>query len=182
MLAGPLPEQVDHRKLANHAGIVEGYIPLNRFTRLIGLLQNDEGEVAVRLSFGKGIGGGTQVTGTISAKGEMICQSCMALFVKSIECQLDVVIVNDESRAEKLPTEQDVLVAEDKLVPLVDLIEDELILAIPMIPRHDQVDCPSRVFSLGEEATQAVLEEDGTTHRPFADLAKSLDKQNKLES
>ena len=48
---------------------------------------------------------------------------------------------------------------------LVDIIEDDLILLLPMVPRHEEGQC-------SEHENHFENEHEPETHRPFSDLAR----------
>jgi uncharacterized protein len=177
MLTGPIPERVDHRKLANQAGLIEGSLPLQRFHRLGEMLVVREGEVYVRLEFSKGDFGSTRVNGSAATEVCLICQNCMQQFRRQVTCELALRVVSDESKLEHLPELDDAIVAPDKVISLAELVEDELILAMPMISRHEEGQCPDTGYEQ-EEVVLPEVQDEQNTYRPFADLAKTMDKQN----
>ena len=177
MLTGPIPEQVDHRKLANQAGLIEGSLPIQCFHRLGEMLVVREGEVYLRLEFSKGELGSTMVNGSAAAEVCLICQNCMQQYRQQVTCELALRVVSDESKLERLPEIDDAIVAPDKVISVAELVEDELILAMPMIPRHEEGQCPDTDYEQ-EEIVLPEVQEKQTTYRPFADLAKTIDKQN----
>ncbi len=68
MSTGPIPERVDHRKLANQAGLIEGTLPIQCFHRLGEMLVVSEGDVYLRLEFSKGDFGSTRVDGSAATE------------------------------------------------------------------------------------------------------------------
>tara|TARA_B110000444_G_C18380201_1_gene384470 strand:+ start:76 stop:396 length:321 start_codon:yes stop_codon:yes gene_type:complete len=104
----------------------------------------------------------------------------MEQFWRKIRCDVALQVVSDESKLERLTKDEDAIVAPDKVISVAELIEDELILAMPMIPRHEEGQCPETGYEREVAVLQEVQEvqEVQTTYRPFADLAKSIDKQN----
>ena len=70
---------------------------------------------------------------------------------------------------ETLPEHYEPVLVEEKRLALVDLVEEELLLAVPQVPRNPQaggMELPQEVSveaSSGDEREQ--------THRPFAGLA-----------
>jgi uncharacterized protein len=187
MLTGPLPELVDHRKLANRAGIIEGVMPVSRLSRLVEILSDTVGEVRVKLEFRQSDFRGTHVIGESTANVALICQNCLKQFIYELECEVSTAIVSDEALIDEVEQVDDFIVVKDKLVAVIDLVEDQLILAVPMIARHPE-DCPENEFlqhDLLSEGSVEVVEdenEENETYRPFADLAKAIDKHNKPES
>jgi uncharacterized protein len=145
------------------------------------MLDVREGDVYLRLEFSKGDFGSTKVDGSVSTEVRTICQNCMQRFWRRISCDVALQVVADEAKLEHLTANEDAIVAADKVISVAEIIEDELILAMPMIPRHDEGQCPKTDYereALVPQEAQKVQEEQ-TTYRPFAGLAKAIDKQIK---
>ena len=181
MLAGPLPELLDHRKLANQQGIIEGSFPLQRLQRLGEMLVDQAGDVSLRLEFNKGEKGRTEVTGHLETKVKLECQLCLQPVTQTLSGALSVIVVSSEAELEQLEDEQDGVIHTDKLISLAALVEDELMLMVPMIPRHEEGECPESDYVVTEELAADEQDEPASTYRPFAGLADALGK-NKPES
>jgi uncharacterized protein len=107
------------------------------------------------------------------------CQRCLATLVQPLQVDRRIRFVRNEAEAERLDeqSEDDVLSLPARL-DLHELIEDELILALPLVPRHPG-DCPEPLPALAAHAVGAsgVLRPDGATAvvdappHPFAALA-----------
>ena len=177
MLTGPIPERVDHRKLAGQAGLIEGALPIRCFHRFGELLVETEGDVFLRLEFSKGEFGSTRVIGSAATEVSLICQNCMRQFRRQVTCELALRLVSDESGLERLAEIDDAIIAPEKVISVAELVEDELILALPMVPRHEAGECLESDY-VQEETILPEVQEEQTTYRPFADLAKTIDKQN----
>ena len=154
----------DHAKL-------EGTIPLKHFSRLIQSLSNDEGNVQASLGFRKGRKHRIIVAGKAAADVSLECQTCLNNLDFPLEVELLLTIVGNEQALLELPQEEDGLLVEDKLVALVDLLEDELMLGLPMVARHADGECTD-VYRLTEPPP--VKDED--TYRPFAGLLNGEEK------
>jgi uncharacterized protein len=107
----------------------------------------------------------------------------MQQFRRQVSCDVALQVVSDESKLERLSEADDAIVEPDKVISVAELVEDELILAMPMIPRHEEGQCLETDYERQEIVLQEVQEvpevqETQTTYRPFADLAKTIDKQN----
>ena len=69
------------------------------------------------------------------------CQRCLGNFRYPVQARFELVLVPDEEAAEKLPESEDpVILDEDGMIHLVDLFEDEIILQIPTVPKHENAD------------------------------------------
>ncbi|MCZ6502791.1 MAG: YceD family protein [Gammaproteobacteria bacterium] len=163
MLTGPLPEQVDHRKLVSDRAILQGIIPLHRFSRLARLLESDVGNARIRLEFRKRKRQQTMVVGKARFEASLICQACLESLKIPLEIGVRLILVSSEQELLDLKQSEDGLVIDAKLVKLVDLLEDEFIVSLPMVPRHNFGTCGVFV----EMPQQVDIEE---TYRPFAAL------------
>lgn len=90
----------------------------------------------------------------------LVCQRCLQLFEQPLQARRSFQFVKDEAEAERLDehSEDDVLALVTAL-ELRSLIEDELMLSLPLIARHDV--CPQPLL-----APDSALQ-----HNPFAALA-----------
>jgi uncharacterized protein len=104
----------------------------------------------------------------------------MKQFRRQVSCDIALQVVSDESKLERLSEGDDAVVAPDKIISIAELVEDELILAMPMISRHEEGQCLETDYEQQGIVLQEVQEtqETQTTYRPFADLAKTMNKQN----
>jgi uncharacterized protein len=107
----------------------------------------------------------------------------MQQFRRQVSCDVALQVVSDESKLERLSEADDAIVEPDKVISVAELVEDELILAMPMIPRHEEGQCletdyEQQAIVLQEVQEVPEVQETQTTYRPFADLAKTIDKQN----
>lgn len=98
----------------------------------------------------------------------LTCQRCLQPFEESLEVQARVRFVRDEAQAEALDAEleEDVL-ALPRWLDLRSLVEDELLLALPLVPRHAQCPQPLTLTSDGAGPQEADLAE---RPNPFAVL------------
>lgn len=106
----------------------------------------------------------------------LTCQRCLQPVRASINLQRDFRFVSDEQLAAQIDadSEEDVL-AMPRHLNLRDLIEDELLLALPIVPRHQTCPQPLPVPHQDIDASEPVQSE--TRKNPFAALAAL--KQNK---
>jgi len=97
----------------------------------------------------------------------LVCQRCLQPMTVALDVQSSIRFVRGEHQAERLDEEgdEDVL-ALDASLDLRTLIEDELILALPLVPRHES--CPQ---PLPMPADVAALADAEPQAHPFAALA-----------
>lgn len=95
------------------------------------------------------------------------CQRCLAPVFEPVRAQRTFVFVSDEATAEAMDeeSEEDVLVISRDLDAL-SLVEDELILALPLVPRHE-VCTQALPAAVADEAFEAASQRP----HPFSGLA-----------
>jgi uncharacterized protein len=102
------------------------------------------------------------------------CQRCLQPMPQLLDTQRRLRFVADEDEAARLDelSEDDVLALHNGRVDLLELVEDELILALPLVPRHE--DCPqplplsAGLVDAGDAGDAAATE---VAPHPFAALA-----------
>ena len=117
------------------------------------------------LDFSRQEDGRRIIRGYISGSVVMDCQRCLEPVEIKLDCDISLGIVDDEEEAELLPDQLDPLVAGEES-QLYELLEDELILALPIVPVHEECDPPS-ADNAGEQEDIEVPEREN----PFAVLA-----------
>lgn len=127
--------------------------------------------------------GGPQLWLDLTAHGDLAweCQRCLHAVTLPVAVERSIRFVKDEAAAADLDADgDDDVLALSRQFDLMELIEDELIMAQPIVPRHDE--CPSDIVKLmhsDEEVAvpgqPAVTEEGQPTAsgrpNPFAVLA-----------
>ena len=197
------PDLLDPRKAVAQRSVFEGEMALRRLLRLAKLLWRGGEEssaptsaktpnkVCYRFEFGRDTDGRATVLGQVAAELPLCCQRCFERYDFRVDAEVALALVEGIDEAKALPAEYEPLMLEDRLMRASDLIEDELILAVPAIPRHSEGECepppvPSTVAPLvGIDGDGAALEaehEPGATRHPFATLAALKTPRDDTES
>ena len=112
---------------------------------------SEEGGFTARLSkAGKDV----VVRGHVKAKVEVPCARCLKMARVPIEVDLTVLMVPTEGASEEDPEEDeapDLVTYDGQTVVLDDLVRDEILLGIPMIPLCSE-DCPGMSTGPRKEA------------------------------
>jgi len=166
MSTQPLPEYVAPRLLAEENVVLEGAIPLSRFSRLADYLCGGRGDVRVKLQFNQGKGGILVIGGHVRADVAMQCQYCLDPVEVAVSAGLDLVLV-DSARAGAAGELPDAILLEEDDIGLVSLVEDDLILSLPMVARHGSGDCIGNL---------EYKQDEGPTDNPFAVLERLKQK------
>lgn len=180
MKKGPDPQRLDVRSFARAAASLSETLPLSAFPRLAAEAVNPDGDTAVRWTVQGELrtdaNGAEQVWLHLTAETSLplTCQRCMSRMEQPVAVDRWFRFARDEAAAAALDEEvdEDVL-AMDAPLDLLALVEDELLMALPVVRRHET--CPVDVkLSAVDEGFDAAS--DAKPH-PFAALASlRLDK------
>ena len=142
----------------------EGALPLSAMSRLGGSLADSEGECRFALEFGQDALQVPYVELSIEAGLPLVCQRSLERFVFPVQTVQRLGLIRDEAEEAALPPGYEALLLdEDGLVRPLDLVQDELVLALPVVPMAPGSEPVERTWSAGEEELQAAS--------PFAALA-----------
>lgn len=141
MLKGPIPSHVEPRQLAERSVTLEGELPLERLERLSDSLEDDQGAVRTNLSFERDEQRTVVIRSRLDVDVKMICQRCLEPVVLPIHSECVYAVVNEGANTQHLPKGYDVLEVGEDPLDLLALVEDELLLALPIVPLHDPEVC-----------------------------------------
>ena len=174
-----LPVEVDPFRLAEARRLLDGEIPLTQMKRLLPLLAKPEGAVHLSLEFGIDSMGLATMTGTAQANLELLCQRCLESMAWPLELQLALAFIRPNVDEAGIPGPYEPYVVESVPLRLSDMIEDEIILALPSIPRHELAQCSaSEWLQADKSAANKAAEDDEQRQSPFSALA-DLNTPNK---
>ncbi len=173
-----LPDKVDAMRQAREGRQYRARLPLQDMRRLAPLLNDNQGEIDVNIGLGIGEDGIAHVAGSASATLRVLCQRCMEPMAIDVEAGFRLGLVHSESQGEALPEPYEALLMEEGEISLADVIEDELLLALPQVPMHDEQSCASADIMQALAARMKETEQQAPgKENPFAVL-KQLKDQN----
>lgn len=175
MSAKTLPEYLDLRRLAERKAVVAGQMPVRAMRRLAESLADDSGDTEAELRFALDPVRRPSVSGWVEAELALTCQRCLDVYKQPLRVEFSLVLVQGEDEGERLTDEWEPLLASEEQVRTAELLEDELILALPVVAMHvDENDCR---IGAGEQAGASEAAEQQKTN-PFAALAALKRKQD----
>jgi uncharacterized protein len=140
-MSSRLPEFIDPFSLAEKNRRFSGEMSLKGMARLASALMSQDGSVNIDLNFGRDSFGQRFVDGDVSGELSLQCQRCLQPMRFNVDAQFHLGIVHSLAEAERLPEDYEPLIVEQPSIALRDIIEDELILQLPAIARHDEGKC-----------------------------------------
>lgn len=149
------PHRFDAFRLADARGGIEGHVDPIELDRVEDRLGDEEGEIpSADVAYA--------ITGDVDASGRPVlivalegevplqCQRCLRLFAWPVRQRTTVLLARDEAELAYLDDndEREVVLADGPLDPL-GVVEDELLLTMPYVPRCDRPDCSDVAAALG---------------------------------
>lgn len=142
---------MDPVRFAREAASLVGEYPLAELERLQDALADDRGVVSYRL-LGVMVGGRPALRLEVDANPRLICQRCLNPYDHALHSEGVIFLARDDAELDRWEREDpllDAIVAEGRM-DVRTLIEDELLLSLPVVPQHEEEDCPRRDDVLGE--------------------------------
>lgn len=187
-MSAPLPECIDPWRAALECRSWSGTLSFDEFPRLTRVLAPPDPETATgdgavdsddsaasdlvrcELHIVRDTDGAPLVSGVVSAWLPLICQRCLGRMRFACRSVFDLVVVRSPDAE---PSSREPLWLEDGVLRPRELIEDELLLSIPLVPLHD----PQQCGNAGWRETAGALSrsaDGGEARRPsaFAALAQ----------
>jgi len=162
--------------LARQGRTIEGKIAVADLPRVVPLLRSVDGDVEYSLHFDSDEAGIPRIRGKVSSTLIVQCQRCMEDMEYPVSVKTRLGIVASKEAAEKLPDNYEPLVVTGEETSIVSLLEDELILALPIVAMHEIEDCPQgdAIINNADHVKDAERENTASSARenPFAILAQ----------
>ncbi len=181
MSPGPA-DQVNAKELSARAAVIERHLDLPQLERVAQAGGLPGTRVHAQLRFGA-FDGRTTVDVRVEGTAVLECQRCLQRCAVAVDESALVAIVRAET--DDVPGGYEPFVGEPECVSLAALIEEQVLLALPLVPAHEagSPECLSseaEVVALAPSvvepaALEAAVEEKQT---PFANLRELLDKNN----
>lgn len=161
-----LPDSVDAWRMVQARRHFAGRLPLASLSRLAADLATREGEATFDLEFGTDELGVPFLHVQAQAGLPLTCQRSLDTFVYPVAVDTRLGLITKEADEAGLPPNYEPLLAPDGVLRLADVIEDELILALPLVPVKPGTEQVERSWGEAEAADEEV------PPNPFAALKK----------
>ncbi len=168
------PCRLDVAAFAEAAGELEGHWPLAALGRLADMehreasaATREQAAWAVRGERRKTTSAGVQTWLHLSGKVRLplVCQRCLQPVMTALDVRRSFLFVEGEAAAAELDAEcEDDVLALSRELDLRELVEDEFLLSLPLVPKHDQ--CPIPLLAAPADAEPSL-----EPLNPFAALA-----------
>ena len=186
-MANPLLDDVLPAELAERGQAFEIKGEVGEFSRLAEIVEKEllsmagsdmprewrRAPVAIRLAFAWADVDGQlpRVTGRVSARLTTVCQRCLEVFELPVAADIDLLLraADPNPRDSVQAGDVEIWELDSDRMRLVDLVEESLVMAMPLAPMHESTDdCGPLVRDMAE------IED--TMTRPFADLRTRMEQ------
>ena len=156
---------------------IEFSIPLAELPRVAHEVAAREGEAKGRVRFSRQLHQAVADL-EVSAQPEVICQRCMQPMRWPVNVKSRVALVSDYDAADRVPDGMDVFLVEADSVSVRDLVDEEIMLALPHVPRHEEdSECARRNVRLPGQTDEPEEAQDPKVQKPFAQLGELLKRK-----
>lgn len=168
-MSAALPDVVDAWRMVSSQRRFRGSLPLRDMLRLRDSLASDAGEAHYDIEFGRDELGVARVAVRVEARLPLTCQRTLEEFALPVSVSTQLGLIAHEREEAALPPGFEALLVKDNELHLREVIEDELILALPVVPVKPGVD-PDAEFEY--ETGPEGADEEPAAPNPFEALAK----------
>jgi uncharacterized protein len=129
---------------ARDGRVLEGTLTVSSLERLHDLLVGQDGEVTFRLGGYKDDGGEPMLHLEVSGLIPLACQRCLEAvpFDLDVDSLLELVPAGAELSQDELEDDTRDFLPVERELDVVELVEDEILLALPVAPRHEKCGLP----------------------------------------
>jgi uncharacterized protein len=138
-----LPQQLPIKNLGTQYKKIAGYVKMQSLARVNELLvssaENKDLEFWVDLNFSKIRRGNILVEGHIDHTIKLTCQRCVQAIEHKIDADLRVVLTEKIDKTDNSLCDYEIIVVQNnEMLDLYQVIEDEMILSLPIVVKHDE--------------------------------------------
>jgi uncharacterized protein len=114
----------------------------------------------------------------VSAQPEVVCQRCMLPMRWPVTVKTRIALVSDYNAADRVPEGLEVFLVEADSVSVRDLVDEEILLALPHVARHAEgSECADSEMRLPGQEADAEEAADAQVQKPFAQLGELLKRK-----
>ncbi len=136
-----LPAQIDPRKLALQGAVLEVVVVAEDLTRLASAVSAVTGSLKANIQFAKDESGQPVATGTASVFVDVVCQRCLDAVNIELKADLSLQIIWSEDHISNVAPDREPWIVVDRIADLNAVIEDEVLLILPIVNYHSLEDC-----------------------------------------
>jgi len=170
-MSPPWSKPLDIDRLSEAEADVDFAVPLAELPRLA-QLAGLAGEVRGRAHFRRQAGMAVAEL-NFSGTARLVCQRCLGTMEVGVDATTEVGLVTTEADVSRVPEELEPMLAPEGRISVGELVEEELLLTLPIVPLHEE----AAACHVAPAAAASAAEAPPETQKPFAQLAELLKRQ-----
>jgi len=153
-----LPTHIDPRKLALQGNRLEGCVNVVDLPRLASAVTAVCGPLQASVQFELDESRAKIARGSAQVAVETVCQRCLDPLRVDLQADFAVQVIWSEEHINRVAANYEPWLVLDKMANLYELLEDEILLALPLVNYHKLGDCTGDTFiSEGEVGEKEVV-------------------------
>lgn len=169
------PDWISPERAAEGKRVFSGTVPLSRMKRLLPILAAAEGDASFVAAFRRDLDKRVVIDLQVDAALRLTCQASLEVYDEQVKRRCELAVIDHDSEQAGLPDGYDFVKSENGRLALAALVEDELLLGLPHVPRKPGLE---RVeYSTGGTAPESEVSQDKGTKNPFAVLRDLLERE-----
>ena len=165
-----LPTYVDTRKVFLQQEEISGSVALEKLPRFADSLADNRGLINVELRFSTNESNLKVIKGHLSARVEVTCQRCLGPLSIELKDKISLVLVEDDSAVRGLDPHFDPWISGEYKLVLAELVEEQLMLCMPIVNFHESEDCLDTLDYQNNEIERTDEQSQAATENPFTVL------------
>ena len=151
---------IDSVEFARAGEVLDGSVPVGQLSRLADVLFDADGEMQFELKGGRDSRERFRLHLTVTRRIDLQCQRCLGKLAFPLSTRTNLLVLTEDAGGDTGELEDLDGVPAGAAIDVWSLVEDEVLLALPLAPRHAEGDCSPAVKGAGEPVAS-----------PFAALA-----------
>ncbi len=136
-----VPRMLEPRKLAAQGKSIAGLIAPDNCLRLLDAVERIRSPLSVELLFYRDEQNRIRLEGKVGAEVSSVCQRCLEELNISLEADIARAVVFSDEEMRILPRELDPWMLQGEAGDIIALLEDELIVSLPIVSCHPEGEC-----------------------------------------
>lgn len=170
------PDWISPARAAEGKRIFSGTIALSRMKRLAKLLVEANGEASFVAAFKTDMDKRVIIDLQVEAELPLICQASLEVYKEKVSRRSELAVIDHEHQQEDVPDSYEPVLAENGRLAIASVVEDELLLGLPQIPRKPGLE--KIEFSTGTQLRKSVEPQKEVKKNPFAALQGMLKRDS----
>jgi len=166
------PDWISPGRAAEGKRILSGTIPLTRMKRLAPLLVDSQGKAAFVAAFRTDLEKRVVIDLQVEAALPLVCQSSLDVYDEQVNRSSELAVIEHDHEQDELPDNYEPVQTENGRLAIASLVEDELLLGLPQIPRKPGL--KKLEYSTGGQLVDSEDSQAGPKENPFAALQDML--------